>query len=221
MRDTGTVAIVDYGIGNLFSVQHACRHVGIDAVVTSSSHAIASASAVILPGVGAFGDAMAELRRLDLVGVLRDIAHSGRPFLGICLGMQLLMRESHEFGQHEGLGLVPGVVDGFSDAGGERRLKIPQVGWNQIYATGARPAGWKGTLLEGLPDGVYMHFVHSYYVRPDEPTWTIAETEYGGIRFCSALQWNNIFACQAHPERSGPLGLAVYRNLASTLQSVR
>jgi len=218
-RDRPRVAIVDYEMGNLFSVQHACEHAGLEAMVSSSRHEIATADAVILPGVGAFADAMASLQRLDLVSVLKDAAVSGRPFLGVCLGMQLLMSQSTEFGDHEGLGLIPGVVERLeSTADWRPRLKIPHVGWNQLHRT-PNVNAWKNTLLDDIPDGVFMHFVHSYYVRPEADARIIATTSYGGRSFCSALAWNRIFACQAHPERSGPLGLVVYRNLAKLLCS--
>jgi glutamine amidotransferase len=217
-----TVSIVDYGVGNLFSVQHACQSVGLKAEVTSSNSDIAKADAVILPGVGAFGDAMNMLHRLDLVSVLKDAVASGRPFIGICLGMQLLMSHSHEFGHHLGLGMFPGAVIGFADTlGTQPRIKIPQVGWNRMRRTSDQADAWSGTLLDGLPDGVFMHFVHSFYVQPEDVTLTIATTEYGGLHFCSALQWKNVFACQAHPERSGPFGLGVYRNLAAVLHRSR
>src|SRR3990172_8761912 len=153
------VAIVDYGIGNLFSVKHACEQAGIHASVTHSCSEILQASAVILPGVGAFGDAMETLGKLDLVSVLRDIAASGKPLVGICLGMQLLMTESHEFGWHRGLGIIEGEVVRLEEAvHGDRVLKVPHVGWNRI-ATGNATAvqadscvGWKGPLLEGLSE---------------------------------------------------------------------
>jgi glutamine amidotransferase len=222
MRDAaGKVAIVDYELGNLFSVQHACAHVGLDALVTSSRREIAQADAVILPGVGAFADAMATLERRDLVGVLKDVAGAGRPFLGICLGMQLLMSESTEFGRSPGLGLIAGGVHGIADVLAAPRPKIPHVGWNRMYVAAPAADAWTDTLLNGIPNGVYMHFVHSYFVRPEDASLTVAVTEYGGLRFCSALRSHNIFACQAHPERSGPFGLAVYRNLATVLNVTR
>ncbi len=215
------VAVVDYGVGNLFSVQNACRHAGLDSVVTASRTEIHASDAIILPGVGAFGDAMAQLRRLDLTGALRDAALSGKPLVGICLGMQLLMTESLEFGRHEGLGLVPGRVVRLEGGAAPRPVKVPQVGWNRMEkpapGTGGDP--WAGTLLQRLPDGVHMYFVHSYFVQPEDETVAIAWTRYGPQRFCSALQRGNIFACQGHPERSGPRGLLVYHNLASTLRA--
>lgn len=216
------VAIVDYDMGNLFSVEQACRHAGLDVVVTSSREEIGSAEAVILPGVGAFRDAMAALHRLDLVGPLKDVAASGRPFVGICLGMQLLMTESTEFGHHPGLDLIPGVVESLSDALGSPRPKVPHVGWSQMVRA-SRGTGdvWAGTLMDALPDGMYMHFVHSFFVRLALEEAAVAYTRYGDLNFCSALQWNNVFGCQGHPERSGPLGLAVYENLAAVLHANR
>ncbi len=212
------VAIVDYDIGNLFSVKHACLRVGLDPIITSSCRDILSADAVVLPGVGAFGDAMETLRRLDLVGPLRDVAASSKPLVGICLGMQLLMSESFEFGRHSGLGIIPGVVVGLENpVGSNGLLKVPHVCWNQLYRTSDAGNPWAGSLLYGLPDGVFMYFVHSFQVKPEKETVVIATTQYGNIEFCSALRCENIFGCQFHPERSGLQGLRIYHNLASTL----
>lgn len=208
-----SVAIVDYGLGNLFSVKHACAHAGMRAEVTSSKADILAADAVILPGVGAFGDAMANLRRLDLVEPLRDIAQSAKPLVGICLGMQLVMSESFEFGRYEGLGLVKGPVVRFEEpTEGGRTLKVPQVGWNRVFP--ARAGGWKGTLLEGVGEGEYMYFVHSFYAKPEDGAVVLSTSDYGHIEFCSALSRGNVTAFQFHPERSGPAGLRVYANLA-------
>lgn len=216
------VAIVDYGMGNLFSVGRACEQAGLQAGVSSAKEDIAAADAAILPGVGAFGDAMEALRRLDLIGPLQDFAASGKPLMGVCLGMQLLMTEGYEFGRHRGLGLVEGEVvrlDGLGD--GPRRLKIPHVGWNRIYPPGAGvaeegapPRVWSGSPLEGLSAGAFMYFVHSYYPRTADPSVVCAVTRYGALEFCSSLRDGNVFACQFHPERSGPEGLRVYQNMA-------
>lgn len=217
------VAIVDYGMGNVFSVKHACEQVGLGAVLTSSKEELLGADAVILPGVGAFGDAMEELRRRDLIGVLREAA-ADRPFLGICLGMQLLMTESHEFGRHEGLAVLDGDVVRLGEPGsggspGELNLrdraKVPQVGWNQIHPAGG---SWEGTYLESLEDGTSMYFVHSFVARPREPGVVVSVTRYGSNEFCSSLQRGHLFACQFHPERSGPHGLRVYQNLSNRLR---
>lgn len=214
---SGQVAIVDYSLGNLYSVKHACAHVGLQAEITSSKTAIANARAVILPGVGAYGDAMATLRRLDLVSVLHDVAASGKPLIGICLGIQLLMTESHEFGRHRGLGLIEGPVvrfDGPIEQG--RALKVPQIGWNRIVSTGQ---SWEGTLLDGVADRAHMYFVHSYIVQPQAPDVILSTSCYGQVEFCSSLQRGNIFACQFHPERSGAAGLKVYENLARLIRA--
>lgn len=204
-------AIVDYGMGNLFSVTQACERAGMRALVTARPEELLAAPAVILPGVGAFGDAMQTLKTLGLVEVLREVASAGQVLLGVCLGMQLLMERSDEFGRHEGLGLIEGDVLRLPDAeAGRRRLKIPQVGWNQI-----RPAGaWEGTVLQGLADGEYMYFVHSFYCRPADPGVWLSLTSYGPTEFCSALRKGRVFGCQFHPERSGSQGIKVYQNLA-------
>lgn len=208
------VAIIDYGMGNLFSVQHACEHVGLRAVITSSKDAVLESDAVILPGVGAFGDAMATLRRRDLVSVLRDTASSGKPLVGICLGMQLLMSESEEFGHHEGLGIIQGdVVRLEPSVARGRALKVPQVGWNRIVP--AVGVTWTDSLLEGITEGAFLYFVHSFYPRPVDQQVECSLTTYGTTTFCSSLCHGNVFACQFHPERSGDRGLQIYRNLAA------
>ena len=207
------VAIVDFGMGNLFSVKHACEWAGLQATITASRETLLSADAVILPGVGAFGDAMAALCRHDLVSVLQEIEACGKPFLGICLGMQLLMTESYEFGRHKGLGFIKGeVVRLEHSVEHDRTLKVPQIGWNRIMQSG--PGSWQGALLDGVPDGEFMYFVHSFYVKPVDPRVVLSLTRYGSTNICSSLRQGNIFACQFHPERSGPQGLQVYRNLA-------
>jgi glutamine amidotransferase len=214
---TPDVAIVDFHMGNLFSVQRACEHAGLTARITSSREDILGARAVILPGVGAFGDAMETLHRLDLVSVIREVAQSGAPLVGICLGLQLLMSESEEFGAHEGIDLIPGVVKRLPERTADGSvLKVPQVEWNRV--TEARP--WKGTPLEPVPDGSFMYFVHSYYVEPAAPEVVCATTRYGELTFCSAVSQGNIFACQFHPERSGPQGLGMYAELRSILTSL-
>ncbi len=211
------VAIVDYGMGNLFSVQQALEHVGLRAHRTSSSSDLLGADGVILPGVGAFGDAMATLRRLGLVEVLHEVAASGRPLVGICLGMQLLMTQSHEFGRHQGLGLIDGDVVRFeAPQEGGATMKVPQVGWNRITR---RDRSWEQTWLEGLQDGTFLYFVHSFYVTPRDPSVVLSTSRYGHIEFCSSLQQGNLIASQFHPERSGPQGLRMYRNLAVRLMA--
>lgn len=217
---TPLVAIVDYGMGNLFSVKQACTFVGLKSIITNSKKDILDADAVILPGVGAYGDAMLTLHHLDLVSVLRDIAKSPKPLVGICLGMQLLMTESYEFGHHKGLGIIEGPVVGFDKPKEkDRMLKVPQIGWNRIFQT-ANDLQWHRTLLDRIVDGEYMYFVHSYTVQPREKKLILSTSHYGHIEFCSSIQYGNVFACQFHPERSGQAGINLYHNFATYLKTV-
>ena len=221
MERPPVVAIVDYGLGNLFSVGQACEHAGLQPVIVSDAPTILKADAVILPGVGAFGDAMESLHRLDLTGPLKDTAAAGRPLVGICLGLQLLMSESHEFGRHAGLNLIAGPVIRFDKPqGSDRMLKVPEVGWNRIgrpRTTDGAPDPWAGSLLEGLSEGEYMYFVHSFYAKPETPGVALSVSTYGGIEFCSAVRQGSVCAFQFHPERSGTQGLRIYCNLAARL----
>lgn len=213
------VAIVDYMLGNLFSVKQACAHVGLEAIITSDKVVIQNADAVILPGVGAYGDAMAALCRLDLASILCEIADSPKPLFGICLGVQLLMTESFEFGWHKGLDIVDGQVLRFDNPReGERILKVPQIGWNRIHRAGG--ACWDNTLLHGVTEGEHMYFVHSYIVQPEDPGVILSVSRYGNIEFCSSIQRKNVFACQFHPERSGAAGIRLYQNLAAQLKTM-
>jgi len=205
------IAILDYGMGNLFSVRRACEDVGLDAVTTHQPQDIHQADGVILPGVGAFGDAMAHLEELDLVDPIKDFVKSGRPFLGICLGMQLLMSESEEFGAHRGLNIVPGAVkrlDPHSEVS-----KVPEVGWNQIYKPSNNSSDyWRDTPLHNIEEGEYVYFVHSYFVQPEEPEVVLSMSSYEGVDFCSSLRFKNVFATQFHPEKSAAKGLQIYQN---------
>ncbi len=214
-------AVVDYGLGNLFSIRRACEDVGMEIVISPRKEEILRADVVILPGVGAFGDAMVTLHRLDLVSVLRDIAASDKSLIGICLGIQLLMSESYEFGAHKGLGIIEGSVVRFENPQErDRLLKVPQVQWNRIFPAGdGRQQGtsWTDTPLAGLAEGEFMYFAHSFYVRPTDPSAILSVSRYGDVEFCSALRRRNVFACQFHPERSGAAGLQVYRNVASAV----
>lgn len=210
-----SVAIVDYRLGNLFSVRNACIAAGLDAIVSSDPRDLLSADAVILPGVGAFGDAMKTLDELDLVQPLRDIGASGKPLIGICLGMQLLMSVSHEFGTHEGIGLIDGTVERLESGHGiDPALKIPHVGWESIRCT----RQWEDTPLRGLEDGSFMYFVHSFYVRPQRTDIVLSVSHFGPMEFCSTLMSGNIFATQYHPERSGREGLKIYSNIAHFIE---
>ena len=154
---------------------------------------------------------MESLRKLDLVAVLKDVASADKPFMGICLGLQLLMDESHEFGSHAGLGVLKGTVVRF-EAPREhgRTLKVPQIGWNQIV----EGRSWSGTPLEGLSNSEFMYFVHSYVAQPSDPEVLLSRSRYGEIEFCSSVHRGNLFACQFHPEKSGPAGLRIYGNFS-------
>jgi len=206
------VVIIDYGMGNLFSVKLACEKVGLSALISNDKSEISKASSLILPGVGSFGDAMKTLEKLDLAAPIKEFIASGKPFLGICLGMQLLMSESEEFGIHKGLDIVKGRVVKFPAAGD----KVPQVGWNQTLKINSK--SWDNTLLKDLSEGDYMYFVHSFYCIPDSKIFSLSETNYAGLDYCSALQDRNIFACQFHPEKSGEKGLIIYKNLANLIK---
>ena len=215
------VAIVDHSLGNLFSVRLACHHVGLTAEVTADPGAIADARSLVIPGVGAFRDAMQTLRERRLIEPIMAFADGGRPLLGVCLGFQLLMSRSEEFGSHQGLGLIPGLVVRFpsGEGPGGKAIRVPQVGWNKVHvSSGDAETGWSGTLLNGIRDGEYMYFVHSYYVRTEDESDALASTHYGGIRYCSAAGRSNVLGVQFHPERSGEVGLTVYRNLARTIR---
>lgn len=196
------IAIIDYGMGNLRSVQKAFERVGFQATITSDPEMVRSSPKVVLPGVGAFEDAMAELRRRDLVGPIHEVIDSGKPFLGICLGLQLLFERSHENGEHRGLGVFGGEVVRFNQRKG---YPVPHMGWNQVWVRRGAP------ILAGLSDGTYFYFVHSYYVSPRDPGIVALETDYG-FSFCSMIWRDNVFATQFHPEKSQAWGLRMLKN---------
>ncbi|MFO8057129.1 MAG: imidazole glycerol phosphate synthase subunit HisH [bacterium] len=205
------IAVVDYGMGNLHSVHKGFENWGFDVRVTSSPAEIDNAHGVVLPGVGAFRDCMKNLDRLGLIEPLRRSIRSGKPFLGICLGLQVLFSESEEFGRSQGMGVFPGKVTRFSssmpdpDNPAGPFLKIPHMGWNQVAKTQDVPA------LEGIEPGSYFYFVHSYYVAPEEPEIAATTTDYG-VEFISSVARDNVFACQFHPEKSQKLGLKIIKN---------
>ncbi|MBN1188733.1 MAG: imidazole glycerol phosphate synthase subunit HisH [Dehalococcoidales bacterium] len=194
------IAVIDYGAGNLRSVVNAINHLGHEASVTSSAGDIMSAQAVFLPGVGAAGDTMAGLKKVDLIRTIHRLIDENRPLFGICIGLQVLFSGTDEGGRQECLNIVPGWV---------RKLpagqKIPHMGWNQVRQKRQHP------LFEGVADGTDFYFVHSYYGSPDDKSLVLAETEYG-LSFCSALARGNLIATQFHPEKSGDMGLRLYSN---------
>jgi glutamine amidotransferase len=214
------IAVVDYEMGNLFSVQRACEHVGLRPVVTSNAATIMKSDALILPGVGAFGDAMDNLSRLDMIAPIKDFIAGGKPFMGICLGLQLLMTESEEFGRHKGLDIIKGTVLKFQTAGqGQRTIKVPQVGWNRIYHSGVSgDTAWESSPLKGIADNEFMYFVHSFYTVPDDARVVLSRTNYEGTEYSSSILKDNVFACQFHPEKSSSEGIKVYHNFASLVK---
>ncbi len=197
------VAIVDYGVGNLFSIASSFRAVGAEAVITADPEVLRAADRILLPGVGAFGDAAQKLRQSGLDRVVIEQAREGKPLLGICLGMQLLFDKGFEYGEHEGLGLIPGEIRPIADVI-PASLKIPQIGWNALHF-GAE----KSPLFRYLKEGDFVYFVHSYYgTNCDESV--IATTEYGA-ELTAAVGRGNVFGCQFHPEKSGNVGLNILR----------
>ncbi len=198
------VAVVDYNMGNLASVVNALKRVGAEATILKDPEKFRKFDKMILPGVGAFGDAMEHLRLYDMVEPIKEFAASGKPLLGICLGMQLLLEKSYEFGEHEGLGLIEGEVVPFDRSRFFERLKIPHMGWNELFVKKESP------IFKDLPKEIYLYFVHSYHA-VCEDRFVIGETLYG-YRFASALQSENIFGLQPHPEKSHEIGLSILKN---------
>ena len=197
------IAIVDYGVGNLFSLSRSLSYVGADACVTGACEKIKRAEKIILPGVGAFGDAIKKLRAACLDEVLVSEAKKGKPILGICLGMQLLFDKSFEYGEHTGLGLIKGEIRPIADKI-EKNLKVPHIGWNSLEFTEK-----KSELFKYIHDGDFVYFVHSYYAADCEES-VIANAEYGA-KLTAAVQNGNVYGCQFHPEKSGKTGLAILR----------
>ena len=203
------IAIIDYGMGNLRSVQKGFEKIGAEAVVTADPQVVLQADRVVLPGVGAFRDCMRNLEQAGFVEPILRVIAEGRPFLGICVGMQLLFTDSVEFGLYQGLNVIPGHVLRFPDdmRVADEALKVPQMGWNQLRFKRRPPA------FEGIADGSNVYFVHSYYVQPDSDD-VIATTSDYGIEFCSSVWKDNIVATQFHPEKSQDVGLRILKNFA-------
>lgn len=205
------IAIIDYDAGNIKSVEKALQYLGEETVITRDGETILAADGVILPGVGAFGDAMGKLRDYGLVPVIRDCADRQIPFLGICLGLQLMFEESQECPGVEGLCLLKGKILRIPGDGG---LKVPHIGWNNLHFP------HPGRLFEGLPEDTYVYFVHSYYLHADEDEVVAASTEYGTL-IHAAVEKGNLFACQFHPEKSSEAGLQILRNFARVTKGGR
>jgi len=209
------VAIIDYRMSNLHSVEAACRKVGLSSVITADAGKILDAKAAILPGVGAFGEAMTQLKESGLDKSITRFVKTGRPFIGICLGLQLLFERSEEFGSHQGLGLIKGSVKKFHfNNSGDTKYPVPQVGWNRVEQNAS---SWQDSLLCNNRSGDFMYFVHSFYVQPDEESVVLSSTTYGDQQYCSSIQQNNIFATQFHPEKSGAVGMKIYEQFKNQL----
>lgn len=203
------VVIVDYGLGNLFSIEQACKYLGYSTTLSSNPEIILGASNLILPGVGSFEVAMRQLNNHDLVKTLQDFVKTGKPIMGVCLGMQLLFNESYEFGKHTGLGFIEGCVIKFPEKVNEQKIRIPHIGWNEIYNGNI---DWSHTPLNSTKNESLMYFVHSYYVKPVLNENILTYSNYDGFEFCSSVKKDNIFGFQFHPEKSGKEGLLIYDN---------
>jgi len=201
------IAIIDYGMGNLRSVQKGFEKVGFEAVVTADPQVVLEAERVVLPGVGAFRDCMRNLEEGGFVEPILKVIRDGRPFLGICVGMQLLLTDSVEFGLYQGLNVIPGHVfrfpEGMKECGEE--LKVPHMGWNQLSFKQSAP------VFSGISEGTNVYFVHSYYTQPDDPSVVASTTSYG-VEFCSSICRDNVVATQFHPEKSQEMGLRILKN---------
>ena len=198
------IGIIDYDAGNLKSVEKALHYLGKEVIVTRDPKQLRQVDKVILPGVGAFGDAMAKLKEYHLDTLIHEIADSGKPFLGICLGLQLLFEESEESPGVEGLGILKGKIKRISDEDG---LKVPHIGWNSLHLE------HNGRLFQNIPENSYVYFVHSYYLEAQDPEIVKASTEYG-VHIHASVEKGNVFACQFHPEKSSHVGLQILKNFA-------
>lgn len=199
------IAIIDYDAGNLKSVEKALIHLGEEAVITRDKEQILNADKVILPGVGSFGDAMNKLHHYQLVDTIKEVVSNGTPFLGICLGLQLLFERSDESEGVEGLSIIKGDILRIPDC---EVLKIPHMGWNSLSFSP------EATLFKGIPDGSYVYFVHSYYLKAKDDADVTATTHYSTLIHAS-VEKDNVYACQFHPEKSGDIGLTILKNFAA------
>lgn len=206
-----SVVVTDYGVGNLLSVRRAFEKIGATVVQTSNPDEVRRADRLVVPGVGAFADCMQGIRRLGLLEPIIEFARSGRPMLGICVGMQILLNKSFEFGEHKGLGLIPGEVTAVpsTDPTGAAH-KIPHIGWSRLeLPDGSDASCWKGTVLESVRPGAFAYFVHSFTAHPLHKQHRLCDSDYDGCRISAAVRKDNIQGTQFHPEKSGPVGLRV------------
>ena len=210
MMDNNRVAIIDYGLCNLFSVVNACRYVGLEPVISSDHNEIMSCGGAILPGVGAFGEAMVRIRHKNLDKTIYEFVKSKKPFMGVCLGLQLLFDRSEEFGEFEGLGIIPGQVKKIPSKYG----KVPYIGWNTIEIS---KSNLSREIINAVDQNEFMYFIHSYYVVPKNHQDILTSTHYGDLRYCSSISRDNIWAFQFHPEKSGEAGMRIYQQFKTSI----
>lgn len=205
------VVIIDYGHGNLYSINQACVHVGYSPIISSRAEDILSADSLILPGVGAFKVAMEELKGQALIEPIKEFVQKGNHLMGVCLGMQLLFDESEEFGNHLGLGFVKGKIKRFPKTINDLKVRIPHIGWNKLFLDNYSE-NWDNSPLKDVTDHDFMYFIHSYYGQPADESNILSMTNYQELNFCSSVRKDNIFGFQFHPEKSSEKGLSIYKN---------
>ncbi len=218
MKKKVTIAIIDYGLGNLYSLGKALQLFADKVFITDNPKIISSSDGVIFPGVGAFAAGMRGIEEKKLAEPIRRFAESGKPMLGICLGAQLMLSKGFEFGEHSGLGLIPGKVEIFSKAVAKKE-KIPNIGWLEIYPP--KKKDWEETIMDGILAKSEVYFVHSYIMVPDKVENILSEAEYGGLPFCSVIKKGNIYGTQFHPEKSGEVGLKIIENFVSIAEKLK
>ncbi|MFA6106337.1 MAG: imidazole glycerol phosphate synthase subunit HisH [Patescibacteria group bacterium] len=216
MNSKVKIAIVDYGVGNLYSLLRAFKFFGAETAVIEEADALDGCSGVVLPGVGSFPAGMRGLESRGLEKKIKEIAAADKPLLGICLGAQLMLSEGREFGVHKGLDIIKGRVARFPDLEGNE--KVPQIGWNTIHCQA--PGDWSKTILDSFNEKDQVYFVHSYILEPESKKNVLALSDYGGYTFCSAIRDGNIFGCQFHPEKSGRAGLKIIENFINLTKEI-
>lgn len=202
------IVVIDYGIGNIKSIKNAFEGLGIEAKLSREREDILNADGVILPGVGAFSHGMNNLKKYGLIEIIKDYVITGKPLLGICLGMQMLLEESEEFGETKGLGLIKGKVIKLP-VEQSKRIKLPHISWNSIKQ---KNINWDDTILHNLPSNTDMYFVHTFVAKPNDENEILSTTEYFDVDFCSSIKKDNIYGCQFHPEKSAKYGLTIIKN---------
>jgi glutamine amidotransferase len=205
------IVIIDYGHGNLYSINQACVHVGYNPIISARLEDIISADSLILPGVGAFKVAMQELEGQKFIDPIKEFVKKGNYLMGVCLGMQLLFEQSEEFGIHSGLGLIEGKVAKFPNMNENLKIRVPHIGWNKLFLKDSAEI-WKNSPLMEISENDFMYFIHSYYVSQIDNKYVLSNSNYQNIKFCSSVIKDNIFGFQFHPEKSSNKGLTIYKN---------